>query len=220
VFFVKITVINEVKHPYVRYIRYGSLLYGLVADVNNFAVTSVSFLRYSRVGHAEHVNKSVKIQSIPASEVDHSLYGKNISYTSSIETTSLSLIGTSAAGYVGAGGNNHLLDVRFSLECWLRDDAGNKIYPHQFRGLLKNSDFYLGGRPWLVNTRPFSEYLARVTSAASSSGFASYWSSSSTSRHVFPRFKGSLNLVPIGSLSIRNGYAPGVTSRKLTSFPM
>ena len=217
--FVKLTVINKILHPYVRFIRYGSLLYGLVADVTAFAVTSVNFLRYSRVGHTEHVNDKVIIQSIPAEEINYSLYGKSVNFTSSMTTSSLSLIGTSRAGYVGVGSDDHLLDVRFALDCHYRDDFNSVIYPHQFRGVLRSSDFQRNGRPWFVNVYPFATYLSRVTSAASTSGFNSYWLSSSVSRHVFPRFKnGTLSLVPVKALTIRNGFTFSVTSRHLTSF--
>jgi hypothetical protein len=189
--------------------------------VHAFACTSVSFLRYARVGHVEHVNDKVVIQSILVEDIDFSKYGKDVNYSFSETTSSLSLIGTSAAGYVGPEYGSHLLDVRMALDCHYRDDFDAIIYPHQFRGLLRNSDFSLTGRPWLVNRYAFSVYLSRITSAASSSGFNSYWLPSSVSRHVFPRFKnGILSLIPIKNLTIRNSTTCSLTSRNLTSFPL
>jgi hypothetical protein len=220
-YFVKLLVVNKVLHPYVRRIRYGSLLYGLVADVNAFACTSVSFLRYARVGHIEHVNDKVVIQSILVEDIDFSKYGKFVNFSSTETTSSFSLIGTSRAGYVGVADDDHLLDVRFALDCHYRDDVGAIIYPHQFRGVLRSSDFQRNGRPWFVNVFPFATYLSRITSAASTSGFNAYWSVSSQSRHVFPRFKnGTLSLVPVKDLTVRNGFTFSVTSRNLTSFSL
>jgi hypothetical protein len=215
--FVKITVVNRIYPGYGWVIRYGSFLYGLVADANAFAIASVRFLRQSRIAHSQHLNESVLIQQIDEDEIDYSTYGKNIPFSSSVQTTSSSLIGFSSAGSIAINsGIDHLFDVRNSINCFWLDDTNSNIYPHHFRGVLKNSDFRLRDLPWAVNVAPYSTYLSRVTSSATATGYVSYWSPGSSSRQVFPRFKnGQLLLIPVSGLRLRGGNLPGLTSRKL-----
>jgi len=215
--FVKVTVVNRIYPGYGWAIRYGSLLYGLVSDTPSFAVGVCRFLRQSRIAHSQHLNESVIVQDIDEAEIDYTKYGKSVNFTSTMSTTTLALIGFSSAGSIAINPYvDHLYDVRNSLNCFWLDDANRNIYPHHFRGVLKNSDFRLRDLPWAVNVAPYSTYLSRVTSSATATGYVSYWSPGSSSRQVFPRFKnGSLSLIPVSGLKLRGGNLPGLTSRKL-----